>query len=166
MSAIETQALVGDLVSECNGTGTGPFTLFNTAGVTSGQVYDKIAEANANLQGWIGAGQVNSAFAGNPVSKIFVKSYEVNYGSARLAASLAGIIITDDFNVTIGGLAIQREQAAFNEYQAFVKNHLMIAQEIIKMLHQWFFPYNPTMPQGVNEFGAPVTYWSTTGSRY
>lgn len=162
MSLILTQAVVADVLLEFNTSGAGPiYTIWNTQ-VTSGQVYDKITEANAMLQNWVGAGTVNAAVAGNAVAKENVKRYEVNYGSARLAAELAGVIVTDDFNVTIGGLALQREQAAFNEYQAFIKNHLDIAQYYIKALHQWFFPYNPTMAQGVNEYGAPIGYWSTS----
>ena len=161
--SLVTQALVSDVVSECNATGTGPWTFFNVAGVTSGAVYDKITEANMFLQSMVGIGGTTppNAFAIEQV-----KRFEVVYGSARLAADLVGVVITDGFNYNLGGLAVQRAGAEMQSYTTFIKNHLDVARTYIHALYQWFWVFNPDFPQGYRENGTPVTYWSVAASRY
>jgi hypothetical protein len=160
------QAVVNDVVSETNGQplgSAGPWTIFNTAGVTSGQIYDKITQANAMLQQATGLGAVTPSDA---QQKEAVKRYEVAHASAYLASDLIGVIITDGFNVTTGGIAIQRQGAQFQTYVQFIKDHLGLAQMWVKMLHPWFFVSSPSNPQGSDEYGNPVGYWSVSPPRY
>lgn len=163
MGNLGTQATVSDIVSEFNGTGTGPYTLFNAPSITSGQIYDKITEANATLQGWTGAGQSGVTDA---LQVEQIKRFEVNYASARLAADIIGVNITDGFNVTMGGLAVQRANVQTQTYIQFINDHLTVAKEYIKMLHPWFYVYNSTNPEGSNEFGNSPVYWTTSNPRY
>ncbi len=51
-------------------------------------------------------------------------------------------------------------------YTAFVKDHLDIAKEYIKMLHQWFWVMNPDVPQGWTERNTPVQTWTVSNPRY
>lgn len=157
-------ATVSDVVSECNGAGTGPYSLFNIGGVTSGQIYDKLTEANATLQGWVSIGGPPTS-ADNATTEM-QKRFEVTYASARLASDLLGGTITDGFNFTIEGTNIQRFGAQFQTYTKFIKDHLDIANFYIKMLHQWFIVYNSSFPEGSNEMGAPVGYWRTGNPRW
>ena len=164
MGALNPQAVVNDVVLEFRGDGSGPWTLFNVAGVTSGQIYDKITEANATLQGWVSLGSTPT-----PSDAALVeaqKRFEVNYAAARLAQDLMGITTTDGFNYTIEGTSINRFGAQFQVYEAFIKNHLEVAKYYIQMLHQWFIIYNPEIAQGVNEQGNPVGYWRTASPRW
>jgi hypothetical protein len=135
--------------------------LFNVAGVTSGAINDKITEANAALQGWVGSSIVTQATTDN-LAKEQVKRFEVNYGSARLAADLIGVVITDGFNVTLAGTAVQRANVQVQGYMNFIKEHMDTAKWYIKMLHQWYFVFNPDFPTGFDEMGTPVTYWSVS----
>lgn len=161
--SLVTQATVADVVSEFKGTGTGPYTLFNVSNVTSGQIYDKITQANAMLQNFTGQG---GAASPNALVTEGIKRFEVAMGSAYLASDLAGIIITDGFNVTTGGIAIQRQSAQQQAYTSFIKDHLALAQWWIRALHPWFFPGSPDSPQGTDEYGNPVGYWRVSPSRY
>jgi hypothetical protein len=156
------QATVADIVSEFNGQSfllSGTFTLFNVGGVTSGQIYDKITEANMTLQSWVSLGSNTNP---NPFQKEQIKRFEVAYGSARMAADLLGIVITDGFNYSEGGVSVQRQAAIAGAYKEFIDDHLMIAKEYIKAFHQWFWVYNPTANEGYNNNGTPVGYWSTS----
>ena len=159
MGNLGTIATVSDVVSEFLGSGSGPYTLLNAAGITSGQIYDKITEANATLQGWTSVGVSGVTDA---LQKEQIKRFETVYATARLAADLIGINVTDGFNVSLAGLAIQRYNAQHQTYLEFIKQHLSIAQYYIKMLHPWFFVFNSDFPQGYSEMGTPVTYWSTS----
>ena len=163
MGAISPRAVVSDVTAECFATGTGPYTFFNVAGVTSGQISDKITEANAMLQAQVGLGSTAPSDAA--VSE-GVKRFEVNYASARLAADLIGVIITDGFNLTTGGISVQRFGAEFQTYEKFIKDHLEIAKWWIQALHPRFFIGNPDNQQGTTERGTPVTTWSVSQSRY
>lgn len=161
--SLQPQAVVNDIVLECGAQGAGPYTFFNFPGVTSGQVYDKITEANAALQGWTGTGATVSP---NALVKEQTKRFEVAYGSARLAADLIGITITDGFNYNLGGLAVQRAGAQMQAYTKFIDDHLKTAKWYIEMLHQWFWVMNPDVPQGWTERNTPVTSWSVSNPRY
>ena len=157
------QSTVADVVAECNGTGTGPYTIWDVGGVTSGQVYDKIKEADAVLRGWVGDGPSDST-----VAKVMeqAKRFEVNYASAKLLSSIIGIISTDGFNYSLGGLDVQRFGAKFQTYEAKIKLHLDLAKWYIVMLHEWFMVYSPENALGYTENGTPVTYWNVGGQRY
>lgn len=155
-------AVVSEIVTECNGTGTGPYTIFDQGGITSGQISEKITEANAILQGWIGAAASGTSTLLNEQ----IKRFEVNYAAARLGASIIGIVTTEGFNVGLGGLDIQRMGAKFQTYVEFIRNHLETAKWYLIVLREWFFVYNPDEPLGYNERGNPITYWSTSQSRY
>lgn len=157
------QAKVSDVVSEMNGTGTGPYTIFNVSNVSSGQVYDRITEANAYLQNAVGLG---GATPTNAVQTEAIKRFEVAFAAAHLASNLVGVIITDGFNVTTGGIAIQRQTAQQQAYVNFIKDHIVIFKDWEKKLHPWFFPGSPTYPQGSDEYGNPVGYWSVSPPRY
>jgi hypothetical protein len=162
------QAKVSDVVSEFSfvsgmAAGTGPFTLMNVANVSSGQIYDRITEANAFLQQAVGLG---GSTPPNAWQVECVKRFEVAYASAHLASNLIGVVITDGFNVTTGGIAIQRQTAQQQGYVQFIKDHLNNAMEWRKMLHPWFFVNVPTNPQGSDEYGNPVGYWSVSPPRY
>ena len=163
MGNLSPQAVVGDVVNEFRADGTGPWTFFSVAGVTSGQVNDKILEANATLQGWVSIGSVSGSDAAINTAQ---KAFEVNYASAKLAADLMGAVVTDGFNYTIEGTSINRFGAQFQTYNAFIKNHMEASKWYISMLHQWFIVFNPTNYQGSNEYGNPVTYARVTGARY
>ena len=162
--SLGVQSTVFDLANEFLATSGAVFTLFNNANVSSGVLYDKLTEANATLQGWTGVG-VSGAGVGNALAAEQIKRFEVNYAAARLAANLAGLTITDGFNVNLGGLSVQRVTAQQATYKAFIDNHFMVAKEYIKMLHPWFLVYNSVTPQGYDENGAPVTYWNTSQAR-
>ena len=163
--SLQVQAVVNDVVLEMNAQGTGPYTVFNVPGITSGQIYDKLTEANAALQGWTNAGATPTASI-SALAKEQVKRFEVAYACARLGADLIGIEITDGFNYNLGGLAVQRAGAQMQAYTAFIKDHLDIAKEYIKMLHPWFWVMNPDVPQGWTENNTPVTTWSVSSPRY
>ncbi len=158
-----TQAQVTDIVSECNGAGSGPYTIFNVSNVSSGQIYDRITEANAFLQQSVGLGGATPV---NAWQTECIKRFEVAYASAHLASNLIGVIITDGFNVTTGGIAIQRQTAQQQAYVRFITDHLNNAMEWRKMLNPWFYPGSPTYPQGSDEYGNPVGYWNTSPARY
>ena len=163
MGAISPRAVVLDVINEFGASGATPVTLFNVSNVSSGMIYDKITEANAMLQAQVGLGSTAPSDAA--VSE-GVKRFEVNYASARLAADLIGVIITDGFNLTTGGISVQRFGAEFQTYEKFIKDHLEIAKWWIQALHPRFFIGNPDNPQGTTERGTPVTTWSVTQSRY
>lgn len=162
--SLVTQAVVNDLVSECAGTGTGPYTIFNVAGVTSGQIYDKITESNMYLQSMVSLG--GASVSGNAYAVEQIKRFEVNYGAARLAADLFGVTITDGFNYNLGGLAVQRAGAQAQAYTAFIKNHLDVAKQYLVAFHQWFWVFSPDWPQGFRENGTLNGYWSVANPRY
>jgi hypothetical protein len=163
MGTLQTQAKVSDVVSECNGTGTGPYTIFNNAGITSGQIFDKVTQANAALQQAVGLGSTTPS---DPALVEGIKRFEVAMGSAYLAADLIGVVITDGFNVTTGGIAIQRQGAQQQAYTKFIADHLALAKMWITWLHPWFFVQNPTYYQGSDEYGNPVGYWNVSPPRY
>ena len=163
MGVLYPQATVGDVMSEFNISGSAPVTLFNVSNITSGQIYDKITEANATLQGWVGLGNVSGADAAINEAQ---KRFETNYAAARLAADMFGIVITEGFNYSVPGLSMSRTNAQNLAYSAFIDNHLKVAKMYITMLHQWFFVYNSDSPGGVNEYGSPVNYWSVSHPRY
>jgi hypothetical protein len=156
---------VNDIVLELNGTGVGPYSLFNVNGITSGQIYDKITEANGALQGWVGSSIVTQATT-DALAKEQVKRFEVNYASARLAADLIGVMITDGFNVALAGTSIQRVTAQTQGYLNFIKEHMDTSKWYIKMLHQWYFVFNPDYPTGFTEWGNPTQYWKTSDVSY
>ena len=161
--SLVTQAIVGDVVSEFNGSytssGTGPFTLFNVGGITSGQIYDKITEANMSLQSWVALGSATptSLFQTEQINR-----FEVCYASARLAADLIGVVITDGFNYAEGGISVQRTTAEYNTYTRFIQDHLAIAKEYIKAFNPWFYVYNSVNPEGSTNTGSPVNYWNVS----
>ena len=95
-----------------------------------------------------------------------IKRFEVNYGAAKLAQTILGIVTTDGFNYSVAGLDVQRFGAQFQTYTKFIDDHLEVARSYIKMLHQWFIVFNPDLAEGVNERGTPIHYWSTSPSRY
>lgn len=159
---IQLQASVQDVVDECDGTGTGPFTIFQVGGVTSGQINDKIREANVYLQAWVGLGGVS----GDAVTNEQIRRFETTYGSAKLVASIAGIITVDGFNYSVGGLDVQRMGAQFQTMELFVRQKIEIAKWYINGLHDWFLAYNSSEYQGLNEYGSPVNYWSVSQPRY
>ena len=161
--SLGTVATVFDVANEFLAQSGAVFTLFNNSNVASGVIYSKIQEANASLQGWTGVGgpSSNPSVLGNQ----WVKQYEVQYAAGVLAANLAGLTITDGFNVTAQGLAISRQGAQQKTYEDFIRNHLMIAKEYMKMLHPWFFVYNSAQPQGFDEYGNPVSYWDVSQAR-
>ena len=160
--SLAPQAGVYDVINEFVAvSGTAPFTLFNNANVSSGMIADKINAANSYLQGWVGLG----GQAGSVLQNTQQKWFEVNYAAATLAANLAGLTVTDGFNVTLGGLAVQRVTAQTQAYKQFIENHMLVAQEVIKMLHPWFWVYGPNFPQGYDERGNPVTYWNVSQAR-
>ena len=161
--SLSPQATVFDVLNEFGTAvaGIGPWSVFNNGGVTSGMVADKINSANSVLQGWTGVGGTNGSVLSNTQQKWF----EVNYAAAALAANLAGLTITDGFNVTLGGLAVQRVTAQQATYTKFIQDHMTIAKEVVKMLHPWFFPYQSTYAQGYDEYGNPVTYWNVSNAR-
>jgi hypothetical protein len=164
MGTLNPLASVSDVALEFNATGGGPYTIFSVAGVTSGQIYDKITEANATLQGWVSIGTTPTP--SDPAMAEAQKRFEVAYASARLAADLMGGVITDGFNYTLEGTSINRFGAQFQTYNAFIKNHLDVAKYYITMLHQWFIVYGPSFPQGINEYGNPVGYSAVNTSRW
>lgn len=155
-------AIPSEVVTECNGTGTGPYSVFDVAGVTSGAINDKIREANVTLQGFIG----DAASGTNTLLNEQVKRFEVNYAAAKLAASLVGVVITDGFNVGLGGLEIQRMGAKFQTYVEFIKEHLNTSKWYLIFLQEHFYVYNSEFPTGYNERGTPINYWSTSNARY
>ena len=155
--SLVTQAVVTDVVSEFNGTGSGPYTLFNVGGITSGQIYDKITEANMSLQSWVALGGTTPV---NVFQTEQIKRFEVCYASARLAADLIGVVITDGFNYAEGGISIQRTTAEYNTYTRFIQDHLAIAKEYIKAFNPWFYVQNSVNPEGTTNFGTPVQYWN------
>ena len=160
-----TQATVGDISAEMNGTSgaNSTYTIWNQAGVTSGQIYDKITEANMYLQSLVSLGGASGATA---FQREQIKRFEVVYGAARLAADLIGVNITDGFNYNIGGLAVQRAGAQMASYTKFIDEHLAVAKAYLSAFHQWFFVFTPDFPQGYKETGTPVQYWQTTTPRY
>jgi len=161
--SLQPQAQVQDVLNEFGSAvaGTGPYSIFNNANITSGMISSKINFANSYLQGWTGTG----GSSGSVLTNTQVKWFEVNYASAMLAADMAGLTITDGFNVSLGGLAVQRVTAQQATYKKFIEDHLTVAKEVIKMLHPWFFPYNSAFPQGYDEYGNPVTYWNVSNAR-
>lgn len=161
MPAIST---VSDIVTELNGTGSGPYTIYDVAGVTSGVISEKITEADAFLRGMVGSGPSDS-----PASSIVreqAKRFEINYASAKLLASLIGIIVTDGFNFSLGGLDIQRVGAKFQVYEQQIRVRLDLSKQYIQMLHEWFITYKPDNDLGYTERGTPVQYWTTSNPRY
>ena len=160
--SLSTKANITDVISEFNGINyplSGVATLFNVGGVTSGQIYDKITEAAATLQMWIGTGPYGAGQSAQ--NNEMVKRFEVVYAAARLANDLLGAgTITDGFNFAMEGTSVSRLGANVQPYTAFIKDHLAIAKYYVQALHQWFFVYNPSFPQGFNEYGQPVTYWN------
>lgn len=160
--SLSPQAVVADIVTEMNGTGAGPYTIFDVGGVTSGLISNMINEANMVLQSWVGIGSVS----GTALLNEQIKRFETNYASAKVASALIGIITVDGFNYSVGGLAVQRSAPKTQVYESFIKTKLEIAKEYILMLHDRFLVYNPTNAQGYNEHGNPVGYWSTASSRY
>ena len=157
--SLVTQAVVTDIVSEFNAAGTVPYTLFNVGGITSGQIYDKITEANMALQSWVGLG---GAATTSPFQTEQVKRFEVCYASARLAADLIGVTITDGFNYSEGGISIQRTTAMRDTYIRFISDHLAIAKEYLKAFNPWFYVYNSVNPEGTTNMGTPVEYWNVS----
>ena len=162
--SLVTVATVSDVVTEFNGVGSGPYTLFNVAGVTSGQIFDKISEANMYLQSMVGKGGVS--YSGNAYLQEQVKRFEVAYGSARLAADLIGINITDGFNYNVGGLAVQRQGAQWQAFKEFIDSHMAIAKGYLTAFHQWFWVFSPDNPTGYRENGSPENYWAVANPRY
>lgn len=157
-------SVVSGVVMELNGTGAGPFTIYDVSNVTSGVIYQFLEEADATLRQWVGAGPSNSS-SGTTTWQM-ARRFELNYASAKLLASIAGIIVTDGFNYSLGGLDVQRVGAKFQTYEMEIRTRLQITKQIVNQLHEWFLIYTPDNPQGVNERGAPVTYWSTSNPRY
>ncbi len=157
------QAVVQDVITEVRGLGTGPWTVFNVPNVTSGEVFAKINEANAGLQQWTGAGGTTPTDA-QAVEAI--KRYETNFASAKLVADIIGVIATDGFNVTNNGISIQRTTAEIQTYTKFIKDHLDLAQWWLKSLHPWFYAGTPNFPEGFNEYGFPVDYWSISRGQW
>ena len=159
--SLVTQAQVSDIQAEFNGSvnSSGIYTLFNVGGITSGQIYDKITESNMALQSWVSLG------GATPVS-VFqteqIKRFEVCYASARLAADIIGVVITDGFNFSEGGITVNRQNAEYLTYTRFITDHMTIAKEYIKAFNPWFYSPNSTMPQGLTNEGTPVSYWSVS----
>lgn len=138
-------------------------TIFNVPNITSGQVYDKLTQANAYLQQWTSVGGVTPS----DVQQVeAIKRFEVNFASAYLAADLAGVLITDGFNITTGGIAVARETAMFNQYSKFIEDHLTLMKMWLAALHPWTSVQVPNYAQGYNEYGNPVSYWGTASAVY
>jgi len=154
---------VQDVVNELNGRGSGlsgvGFTIWDTAAVTSGQVSDKITEADAYLRNMVGSGPSDAT---GTFEQSLAKGFEINYAASRLLASIAGIQVTDGFNVNLGGTQVQMTQAKFQQYKEGIEKRFEVSKNYIIALHQWFFIYNPEQAQGLDEFGTPVSYWNTS----
>jgi hypothetical protein len=156
------QSSVPDVVTEMHGsapTASFTYTIFNVPNVTSGEIYNKITEANAALQQWTGVGGVTPT---DTQAIEAIKRYETNFAAAKLGADIIGVVITDGFNVAAGGISIQRTTAEFNTYQKFIKDHLDLAQWWLKSLHPWFYAGIPSFPEGLDEYGNPIWYWHTS----
>ena len=156
------QATVSDVVTECNGTGAGPYTIFDNGGVTAGLISGAIFEANALLQAWTSLG----ATSGDAVTNEQIRRFETNYASAKVAANIIGIISIDGFNYSVGGLDVQRMGAKFQTYELFIRKKLDLAEYWIKALRDRSQDVIPTYAQGTNEYGNPIGYWSTSNPRY
>ena len=154
---------IGDITSELNSrepvVSGATFTIWDTAGITSGQISDKITEADAYLRNMVGSGPSDAT---GTFEQSLAKGFEINYAAARLLASIAGIMVTDGFNVNMGGTQIQQQAAKFQQYKEGIEKRLDISKNYIIALHQWFFIYNPEQAQGLDEFGTPVSYWNTS----
>ncbi len=142
---IVTQATVTDVVSEFNGQGTGPYSLFNVGGITSGQIYDKVKEANSFLQQAVSLGASTPSDAGLVEA---IKRFEVNYASARLGMDLMGVVTTDGFNYNVAGVSVQRATAEIQAIKTFTDNHLMVAKWWLTQLNPWFYVYNSSNFEG------------------
>lgn len=160
MPALTTNA---ELVAELNGTGTGPYTIWDVAGVTSGQVATALNDADGYLRRMVGSGPSDSSSA--PVQAL-VKDFERVYGGARLLFNIFGIVTTDGFNYSLGGLDVQRVGAKLEAYKQELDLRMKHAGELIAALHEWFLVFEPSQPRGVDEYGNPVSYWSTSQPRY
>ena len=160
MPALTTNA---ELVAELNGTGTAPFTIWDVGGVTSGQVAAALNDADGYLRRMVGSGPSDSSSA--PVQAL-VKTFEKTYGGARLLLNIFGIVTTDGFNYSLGGLDVQRVGAKLEAYKQELDLRMKQAGELIVALHEWFLVFDPGNPLGVNEYGTPISYWSTSQSRH
>lgn len=158
------RAVVGDLVIELNmvSGANSTFTIYDNAGITSGMINSYLNEAHYFLDAHVGGGAED---ASDTDTQNIVKAFEINYASARLLSSLIGIVITDGFNYSVGGLDIQRMGAKFQTYDVMIRVRLDVAKSIYRQLYDWFYVYNPTVAQGLNERGTPVTYWSVNQGR-
>ena len=151
------QATVAQVVSELNGEGTGPYTVWGVPSITSGTINGFILDAEALGQGMVGAGPWDSS---NAIVQERVRRYETNYAAARLLMSIIGVIATDGFNFDAGGLGIQRFGAMWQTYDLKIRTHLKLAEHYITAMHDWFLVYNQSNTEGSNLFGNPVGYWS------
>jgi len=159
---LDPQAQVSDVVTELHGsapTASSTYTIFNVPNVTSGEIYGKITEANAALQQWTGQGSTTPTDA---QAIECIKRYETNFAAAKVAADIIGVIATDGFNVTTGGISIQRTTAEIQTYTKFIKDHMDLAAWWIKQLHPWFYLGTPSFPEGFDEYGNPIGYWSVS----
>ena len=160
MPALTTNA---ELVAELNGTGAAPYTIWDVAGVTSGQVALALNDADGYLRRMVGAGPSDSSSA--PVQAL-VKSFERTYWGARLLLNIFGVVTTDGFNYSLGGLDVQRVGAKLEAYKQEIDLRMKHGRELIASLHEWFLVFDPVNPLGVNEYGTPISYWSTSQGRY
>lgn len=162
---LQPQASVLEVVIEMNGTpttGTGPYTIFDNGGVTGALISGAIYEANALLQAWTGLGGTS----GDAVTNEQIRRFETNYASAKVCANVVGIITIDGFNYSVGGLDVQRMGAKFQTYELFIRKKLELAEYWINALRDRSKDVIPDQVQGVNEYGAPITYWSVSSPRY
>jgi len=153
---------VAQVTSELNATGTGPYTIYDVAGITSGQVYDKITEADAYLRRWVGDGPSDSALT---VVQEQVRRFETNYASARILMQIAGIITTDGFNYSLAGIDVARVGSKLETYKMEIEKRMALAKWYIVALHDWFIVFNPTFAQGYSETGLPIQYWNVSSPR-
>ena len=158
------QSSVIDVVNDLNGVSgaSNTYVIYNAV-ISSGNIYDAILEADGYLRGWVGNGPSTST---NSLTLDQVKRFEVNYAAMKTLMKVEGIITTDGHNFALGGTAIQRTQAQSNTFQSEITKRKDLVDQYIKMLHEWFIVYNPNFPQGFNENGNPISYWSTASQRY
>lgn len=157
-------ATVTDVLTALNVSGTtGPFTVYGVGGVLSGTINEAIRGATAYWMALLGDGLRTSTDAWTLEA---LARFETHYAAHTLLGGLRGQLTTDGFNVSLGGMDIQRAGVLMDTFKEEIRRQQDIATRIIEWLRERAFIFQPTSAEGWTATGSPVTYWRTTEARY
>src|SRR5437762_229496 len=117
-------ASVDDIVARLRGV---PSTTVTEAYIVLDQIVPASLISNYLMQGsaWLRAFSSTIYLTTDPYQTEQIRDFEIHYACAYTLASMAGITITDGFNLQVNGVTQSRFEAKFQEYKSYVEFHVM-----------------------------------------